>query len=71
MLVAEGNNAAQAAGAVTFYILFAALIAWLIVSGNQQVKATQGEQGKVKRVVGWILLVFLVGGVLGQLGQQS
>jgi len=71
MLAAEGNTAARTAGAVTFYVIMAALIVWLIVSGSQQVKATQGQQGKAKRVVGWVLLVFLVLGVLGRLGQQA
>lgn len=69
MLLAEGNDAARAAGALTFYLLFTAICIWLIVSGHQEAKATQGRKGKTKRLVGWILIVLLVLGILGRLGQ--
>ncbi|MEV7398469.1 hypothetical protein [Aeromicrobium sp. NPDC092404] len=69
LLAAEENTAAQTAGTLTFFVVVAALSIWLIVSGNQQVRATQGDKGGTKRIIGWILVVLVVLGTVGRLAQ--
>ncbi len=71
MVMAKSSDAAYAAGAVTFYVVFLALGIGLVVAGSHQLKATQGRQGKLKKVLGGLVLGMLVLGILGQIGQQN